>query len=219
MRVGAVVRTDVLFHYGLRYDFDPVPVVHRGILPLSVVDPAAARARLDGLRALYELFAASVLGPGDGRHTGIFLTPIDFRAMRDDSPAIAWIQGFGRFAIPLTAIAPGAAVLTWEGPFLRTALVLSAAALERAADTWSPELVRQWFGRDRFRMFFHVPQVVTFQDTIPVSPAQWEPPGSDHDGAGHPPAGRSEADGGGAGSGSDAARAAIRGAAAGSDGR
>lgn len=118
--MGPVVRTDVLFHYALRPDFDPRPVVQQGLLPLSGVNPDVARERRDGLRALDELLAASVLGPADGRHTGIFLTPIDFRPIRDDGQAIAWVKRFGRFEIPLTAITPASAMLTWEGPIPHT---------------------------------------------------------------------------------------------------
>ncbi len=156
MRLGAMIRTDVLFHYALRPDFDPTPVVQQRLLPLSVVDPDAARERRD-LRALYELFAATVLGPGGDRHTGIFLTPIDFHPIRDDGSAIAWVKGFGRFRIPLRAITPASAVLTWAGPFRRTSVALHPAALERAAQIWSPDLIFRWFGRDRSRIVLSRP--------------------------------------------------------------
>jgi hypothetical protein len=177
-RVGTVVRTDVLFHYALRPDVDPTPVVQQGLLPLSAVAPDAARSRAELLRDLYQLFAAAVLGPGRDHHTGIFLSPIDFYPVQHDGPAITWVKGCGRFQIPLRAITPTSAVLTWAGPFPRTSVALHLAALERAAQIWSPALICRWFGHDRTRMFLHVPQVVTYQDAIPVSAEQWQPPGS-----------------------------------------
>jgi hypothetical protein len=38
-------------------------------------------------------------------------------------------------------------------------------------------MIVEWFGRDQSRMFFHVPQVVTYQDMIPVAADQWQPAG------------------------------------------
>jgi hypothetical protein len=170
-----VVKTDELFHYGLRPDFDPIPVIRSGLLPLSVVNPASAEERRDLYHQLDEQWAQPVLGPGV-RHTGIFLTPVDFDQIPPDRPSIAWIQQFGRFRIPVTAVATDRAVLTWAGPFPRTSLALTTAALERAAALWPTALVARWFGRNSSKMFYDVPQVVTYQHRIPVSADQWDPP-------------------------------------------
>jgi hypothetical protein len=176
-RVTSVIRTDVLFHYTLRPGFDPTAVFRKGLLPLSSLDPVAADASRGTRRELYVLFAAPVLGPHGDRHSGIFLTPIDFNRIRGDGPNVAWIKSFGRFQVPLTALESPVSVVTWGSPFPRTSLALSSSALAEAAHLWSSGLILQWFGRDRSRMFFHVPQVVTFQDVILVAVDQWQPPG------------------------------------------
>ena len=171
------IRKDVLFHYGMNVHYDPQLTIERGLLPLTVVDPERAYALADLFHRLDDQFATPVLGASEERHTGIYLTPIDFRTITgDERPALAWIGQFGRFHVPLSALESDQAVLTWEGPFPRTSLPLGPSALERAAEVWTATLVLEWFGRDRNRMFYHVPQVVTYQARVSVEEGQWEPP-------------------------------------------
>ncbi len=172
-----VIRSDVLFHYGLHPDFDPGPVVRNGLWPLSRIQPDLTPERRAVFRALDAVFAEPVLGPDPDRHTGIYLTPIDFQALASaDRPTLAWIRGFGRFRIPREVLDPAHAVMTWAGPFPRTVRALSDDALADARHRWTPERVVVWFGTDRTKMFWHVPQVVAYQPVVPVSWDQWEPP-------------------------------------------
>jgi hypothetical protein len=40
---------------------------------------------------------------------------------------------------------------------------------------WDDPLVTDWFGRDRTRLFFHVPQVATYQPLVATDLADVEP--------------------------------------------
>lgn len=96
-------------------------------------------------------------------NSGIFLTPIDFRALPDQS-----LSRYRRLTIPLAAIKPTEAAVTYEWEATRIVLPLSEETLKEVQNRWTADVVRTWFGRDRHRLFFHVPQVVTYQERIPI---------------------------------------------------
>jgi hypothetical protein len=91
-------------------------------------------------------------------NSGVFLTPIDFRQLPGTS-----LHDRPRLEIPLESVDPDWAVLTYEWRGERVSRRLCPEALADAAALWRAADVERWFGRDRTRLFFHVPQVVTYQ--------------------------------------------------------
>lgn len=165
-------RTDRLYHYLLSDEADLAAIVASGLLPLSA-RPDSARwqmheaARPNFYRDLYALFAEPVL-QRPYRHSGIFLTPIDFRRL----PGLAPTQ-LARVVLPLSAIDAESAVLTYELAGQRIVFPASPETLIETARQWPDTLVRDWFGRDPSRLFYFVPQVAVYQEgAIPVRP-EW----------------------------------------------
>ena len=166
------VRADRVFHYLLRPGTSAVPdILEKGLLPLDVVDPARLeqinRSRPDVFRILFKEFASRVLPPSAFRHTGIFLTPIDFRLLPKHP-----LAGALRIGVPIEAIDGTQATVTWAGPWPRVSLPFGRSALERARGAWTPPLIREWYGKDPTMNFFQVPQVVTYQESVSVRP-EW----------------------------------------------
>ena len=163
-----VISTTRLFHYALHAGADLSGIAREGLRPLSDF-PESERwleieAEIPGFfEALYERVARPVLGlPYE--NSGIFLTPIDFRALPG-----TLLHDRDRLAVPVDRIDASRAVLTWDlGE--RVALPFGPAALGEAAALWDEELVRAWFARDPTRLFFHVPQVATYQGRVAADP-------------------------------------------------
>jgi hypothetical protein len=76
--------------------------------------------------------------------------------------------------VPVGRIDRTAAVVTWELDAGRVSRPFGPAALEEAAALWDAELVTEWFGRDRTRLFFHAPQVATYQPRVATTPSDVE---------------------------------------------
>jgi hypothetical protein len=102
--------------------------------------------------------------------SGVFLTPIDFRVLPG-----SLLEGRVRLRIPISRIDGSRAVVTWHAEGDRVSLALDENSLARAAAEWPAERVTEWFGRDPTRLFFHVPQVATYQPRIQVEPGDLEP--------------------------------------------
>jgi hypothetical protein len=172
----AVCRTDRLYHYLLGGE-DAIPaILEQGLLPLSALPESERWRRIEAertgfFRDLYTTFALPVL-QRPFRHSGVFLTPIDFRLL-PDLP----LASTARITLPLTAIECQHATLTYELGGQRVVRPLAPETLEQTARAWPASRVRAWFGRDQSRLFFYVPQVAVYQDgTIPVRPDWIEPP-------------------------------------------
>jgi hypothetical protein len=168
----AVVSTTHLFHYALAGADTLEDIVRDGLRPLSDF-PESERWRQFEAEApgfferLYELIGRPVLR-APYANSGIFLTPVDFRALPG-----TLLHDRPRIAVPVERIEPAQAVLTWQ---LEERIVrpFGAPALAEAAALWDADLVREWFGRDRTRLFFHVPQVATYQGRVAVEGAEVE---------------------------------------------
>lgn len=170
--VDVVSRTH-LFHYALQEDADLDPIVRDGLRPLSDFPDGerwrAIEAELPGFfEQLYARLAEPVLGVPYA-NSGVFLTPIDFRELPG-----SLLHERARLRIPVERVDASRAVLTWEADGPRVVLPLGAEALARAAAEWDAERVTAWFGRDRTRLFFHVPQVAAYGGRIPVEPGDVE---------------------------------------------
>ncbi|MHB9146559.1 MAG: hypothetical protein ACYC5Y_14670 [Symbiobacteriia bacterium] len=92
-------------------------------------------------------------------NSGVFLTPIDFRVL-PDLP----LARMARIAIPAEAIDADRSSLTYELEGRRLVLPVSAATLAETARLWPEPVVRQWFGRIRNMLFYHLPQVAVYVD-------------------------------------------------------
>lgn len=163
----SILATGHLYHYLLDGPETLGSILERGLLPLSArpENPRWQRINPDLFRYVYALLAEPVL-QRPYTNSGVFLTPIDFRALPDQPLSRAT-----RIAVPLEGLDTNLATLTYELDGSRVVKPLNAAALEEAAGIWDEALVRAWFGRDQSRMFFYVPQVAAYQEGgIPVDP-------------------------------------------------
>lgn len=158
-----VCSTDTLYHYLLNPDTTSVSsMLENGLRPLSDFPESPRWKQIESaypgfFKWLYGEFAAPVLKkPYD--NSGIFLSPIDFRRM----PA-SFMQAKPRFNVPLERIDPKWAVLTYVVEEQRHSYALSPETLSKTAELWDEEMVARWFGVDSHRLFFYVPQVVTYQ--------------------------------------------------------
>jgi hypothetical protein len=157
-----------LFHYAVVRDADFDAILREGLRPLSDFPDSDRWQEIERhapgfFESLYALVAEPVLGRPYER-SGIFLTPIDFRALPG-----TLLHDRARLSIPVERIDAGSAVLTWDREDGRVSLPFDAETLERARDEWDDEAIRSWFGRDRTKLFFHVPQVAAYQPRIEVS--------------------------------------------------
>lgn len=171
-----VCSTDRLFHYLLGGEEVLDSILERGLLPLSAFPESERWQQIEQVRPgfyqwIYETFAEPVVRK-PYTNSGVFLTPIDFRLLPDTS-----LYKVARIVIPLSTIECSTSGLTYELDGQRVVLPLSASTLEEAARLWPEGMVRTWFGRDRTRLFFHVPQVAVYQEGgIPVRPEWVEHP-------------------------------------------
>ena len=91
-------------------------------------------------------------------NSGIFLSPIDFQLLAD-----SFMHNKTRIKIPLTRIDPEYAALTYVLNDQRVVLRLTEENLQATAALWTDSMISEWFGRDQSRLFFYVPQIVTYQ--------------------------------------------------------
>lgn len=171
--MGAVISTMSLFHYFLE-GLDALPrILEEGLRPLSDF-PESSRWQLierelrGFYKDLYERWARPVLGRPYSS-SGIFLTPIDFR-----QTGIAEMATRPRLRVPIERIDPSQAVLTYEWNASRQSRQLNEEELRRAAELWDPRAVAEWFGRDRDKLFYFIPQVIAYQSWIPVERSDLE---------------------------------------------
>lgn len=120
---------------------------------------------------LYAEMARAVLGWDEAPTSGIFLTPLDFRAI--PGHALAAVE---RLEIPLVSIVAECSVLTFAAEDGRVSKPLDAGTLSAAVAAWPASRIAEWFGRDPERLFWHVPQVVSYQTHVPVSVEFWSSP-------------------------------------------
>jgi hypothetical protein len=164
-----VVSTTHLFHYAVVRNADFDAILRDGLRPLSDFPDSERWQEIEQhapgfFERLYGLVAEPVLRrPYEG--SGIFLTPIDFRLLPG-----TLLHDRARLRIPVNRIEDDAAVLTWERDDGRVSLPFGGEALERAQAEWDADEITSWFGRDRTRLFFHVPQVAAYQPRIDVIP-------------------------------------------------
>lgn len=167
--------TDRLFHYLLGGDGALESILERGLLPLSSFPESERWRQIERVHPgfykwIYETFAEPVIKK-PYTNSGIFLTPIDFRRLPESSLARA-----ARVVLPVSAIEPSSAGVTYELDGQRVVLPLSPDTLQETARLWPPDMVRNWFGRDRSKLFYHVPQVAAYQEGgIAVKPEWVEP--------------------------------------------
>lgn len=173
-----VCRVDVAFHYLLRGDEQSADaMIAEGIVPLSCRPNSDTWKTIEReapgvFEEIYDELARPALGT-DYTHSGIFLTPIDFRAMPDLPLATV-----PRFRIAVTRLEPETSALSFVLDERRHSLRLTADNLEWAASIWSGERVREWFGKRPDRMFWFVPQIACYPDApLTVSREEFEPAG------------------------------------------
>lgn len=169
----SVLSTTHLFHYALEAAADLASIAEEGLRPLSDF-PESDRWRQFDQHApgFFEFLYRSLAEPLLGRpyeRSGVFLTPIDFRLLPG-----SLLHARPRIRIPVARIDASAAIVTWVLDGERVTRPFGPESLEEAAVLWDAELVTEWFGSDRTRLFFFVPQVVTYQPRVSTEPADVE---------------------------------------------
>jgi hypothetical protein len=170
-----VVSTTHLFHYAIVPDADFSAILREGLRPLSDFPDSERWREIEEhapgfFERLYALVGEPVLSRPYER-SGIFLTPIDFRALPG-----TLLHDRARLRVPVERVEAGSAVVTWERENGRVSLPFGADALDRAQREWDAAEIRSWFGRDRTKLFFHVPQVAAYQPRIEVGAGDVEAP-------------------------------------------
>lgn len=158
-----VCSTDTLYHYLFSPDPDAVAsILKNGLHPLSDFPDSPRWVQIQNVYPgffewLYGKFAEPVL-KRPYTNSGIFLSPIDFRCMPD-----SLMYDKLRIEVPLERIDPVWAALSYVIDDQRLSFPLSPDTLEATAEIWTEDKVTRWFGVDTSRLFFYVPQVVTYQ--------------------------------------------------------
>lgn len=115
---------------------------------------------------LYEMVAMPIIQK-PYPHSGIFVSPIDFRLLPDST-----MHNRTRIRIPIERLDPEWCCLTYVDVTTdeRVSLPLTAENLQQAADLWPADQVTEWFAKDPHKIFFYVPQIAVYQKNIHVEP-------------------------------------------------
>lgn len=166
------MNVDFLYHYFFTDPSEEIvaSICEKGLRPLSAQPDRAARlAEIERwspghFERLYHDWAEPILRHPYNGVTGVFLTPIDFRHL-----AGSLLETATRVAVPLDRIDPRHAVLTYQSD-RRVSLPLSRTNLERTRADWPDTRINEHFGIDPERVFYLVPQAVSYQtEPIPVN--------------------------------------------------
>lgn len=149
-----VCSTTSVFHYFFDPSEDAInAILCDGLRPLSDFPDSDRWQQLEAAipgfyKNLYTHIAQPVLQK-PYINSGIFLTPIDFHQMEgtllSDKP---------RIRIPISRLDTEWTCVTYVLYSQRETVILSNAALEKVAEIWTENIVREWFGKDRTKVFF-----------------------------------------------------------------
>jgi hypothetical protein len=163
-----VVSTTHLFHYLFNEAEDTLSsMLENGLCPLSDF-PDSQRwkdimaYKADFFETIYENFAKPIINK-PYENSGVFLTPIDFYNLPN-----TFLFDKRRIAVPVERIDAEYSVMTYVYEDERVSLAFDKENLQNVAELWQEDLVREWFGKDQTRVFFYVPQLVTYR-RVPVS--------------------------------------------------
>jgi hypothetical protein len=170
-----VCSTKRLYHYLFNPDEAVISsICEQGLRPLSDFPESPRWEEIQNslpgvFEWIYREFAEPILQK-PYINSGVFLSPINFRLM----PGSLMYES-PRFVIPVERIDPEWSCLTYVIDDQRISLHLTAENLQRTADLWTYDLVERWFAVDKTKVFFYVPQVVSYQpEGIPVQPGEYE---------------------------------------------
>lgn len=176
MDQSAVCSTQFLYHYMLNSSKELVDSIFiHGLRPLSYFPESERWIEIQNtlpgfFEWVYELMAKPIIQK-PYQNSGIFLSPIDFRKLPD-----SLLSKKGRFSIPLDEVNPEWSSLSYELDGERVRLPLAKEMLEQTSQIWNKSMVEDWFGVDPNRLFYYVPQVVTYQPGgIPVKHKHYQP--------------------------------------------
>ena len=171
-----VCSTGHLYHYFISGDPPALEAIcETGLQPLSTFPESERWKTIEAAQPgvferLYNEFAAPVLRR-PYQNSGVFFTPIDFRRIEGSE-----LAGVPRLVLPTGGLDPDWCALTYFLNRRRICRKISASDLEETRRLWPEGLVVEWFGRDRNRLFYFVPQVACYQpDGVEVRPEYFEP--------------------------------------------
>jgi hypothetical protein len=172
-----VCSTTHVFHYMFNQQADTVEsMLKHGIRPLSDFPESERWQEIQHhmpnfFEKLYEMIAEPIIQKPYG-DSGIFVTPIDFYELPN-----TYLHDKERIAIPIERIDSKWAAATYIVDEERQTFALNQQVLQDIAELWREDWVREWFGKDQTKVFFYVPQIVTYQaNGIPITEADFQRP-------------------------------------------
>lgn len=174
MNKHLVCSSDYLFHYLMNPEHEDFLSFYRNDLrPLSDFPDSQrwkqVQEHMPGFyEQLYRMIAEPILQK-PYLYSGIFVTPIDFRLLPG-----SYLEAKARFRFPINRIDSDLAVITYVLDDQRVTLPFSQDNLAKTAELWDGEMITKWFGVDKTKVFFYVPQVAVYQPSIQVEEADFE---------------------------------------------
>ncbi len=158
-----VCSTEYLYHYFFQPSQETIDsVLQQGLRPLSDFPDSPRWQRIQAAQpGFFEMIYRLLAEPYTKQpytNSGVFVTPIDFYRLPD-----TYLIDKPRVRIPLARFQPEWSFLTYEFEEERVGLPLTAEHLETTAQLWTAAQVRKWFGVDKTKVFYYVPQAVTYQ--------------------------------------------------------
>jgi hypothetical protein len=171
---GLVCSTTHVFHNF--FNSEPAliqSVLENGLRPLSDFPESERWQQIEkempGFFAqLYEMIAAPIVKK-PYENSGIFVSPIDFRLLPG-----SFLHDKPRAVIPISRMDPAVSALTYVLDGERISLRVNEQTLQRTSEIWTADMVNEWFARDHTKVFFFVPQLVTYQGQIEVGAEDFE---------------------------------------------
>lgn len=166
--MALVCSTEFVFHNFFTPDPSLIEsVLHLGLRPLSDFPESERWQQIEKevpgfFERLYDDIAAPVIGK-PYQNSGIFVSPIDFRLLPG-----SYFFDRPRVRIPVARLEPEYSCLTYVWEEERVILPLEERSLLDTARLWTADKVMDWFARDQTKVFFYVPQIVTYQGKVAV---------------------------------------------------
>lgn len=170
-----VCETQYLFHYSIQAVSEGMTgIMKDGLRPLSDFPDSERWQQIESAvpgfyKMLYEQMGGLKIIQKPYTNSGIFLTPINFRKLPGslfyDKP---------RLRIPLSRIDTDNAFLMYVLDDERISLPVTSETMQDMANIWTADMVTTWFAKDQRKIFFHVPQIATYQGHVPVEESDYE---------------------------------------------
>lgn len=137
-------------------------ILQYGLRPLSDFPDSERWQQIESqMPGFFEQLYTDIAAPVVGKpymNSGVFVSPIDFQLMPG-----SLLFNRTRVKIPVSRLDPAFSALTYVIDEQRVSLSLTTDHLATTADLWTGEMVSRWFAVDNSKIFYYVPQIMTYQ--------------------------------------------------------